>query len=206
MQTAGAKPIAATNPHVAAREGGDEPEWVVWLTVAVALVLGYFLMLFVTNQTNTVSAATTTVSYPATWVPATEKGAALAVADTKGGGIFGDRMAVYQLAKTDLLPGQGGLTEAAGNWSLRQQSDRVGYRSLTVKSTKVGDKDAVTIETAYLMDSPFGASAMPALMHGYATIVQSGDKFYVLTYSTADPDNDRAKSMDDKLLSSWRVP
>jgi hypothetical protein len=169
-------------------------------------MLGFFLMYFVTNQTSTATAGTTTLSYPSTWVPATEKGAAFAVADTKDGGIFGDRVVVYKLAKTDLLPGQGGLTEAAGNWSLRQQSDRVGYRSLTVKSTTVGGKDAVTIEAAYLMDSPFGASSMPALMHSYATIVQSGDGFYVLTYSTANPDTDRARSMNDKLVSSWRVP
>ena len=87
MQTASARPVNAANPHVAAREGGDEPEWVVWLTVAVALVLGFFLMYFVTNQTGTATAGNTTLSYPSTWVPATEKGAAFAVADTKGGGI-----------------------------------------------------------------------------------------------------------------------
>jgi hypothetical protein len=206
MQTATAKPIHPHNPHLAAREGGDEPELMVWIVVAVALVLGFFLMFFITNQTTTVSAGTTTISYPSTWVASTEKGAVFSVADLKGGGNFGDRVAVFQLAKTDLLPGQGGLTEAGGNWSLRQQTSRVGYRSLSIKTTQVKDKDAVTIENAYLLDSPFGASAMPALMHGFDTVVQSGNNFYVLTYATGDPDNDRAKSMNDKLVSSWRLP
>lgn len=206
MQTASARPISSHNPHLAAFEGGEEPEFMVWVTVAVALVLGFFLMFFITNQTSTVTAGTTTISYPSTWVAATQKGAVFAVADTKGGGVFGDRVAVYQLAKTDLLPGQGGLTEAAGNWSLQQQKSRVGYRSLSIDTTKVQDKDAVTVEDAYLLDSPYGASSLPALMHGYDTVVQSGDNFYVLTFATADPDNDHAKSMNDKLVSSWRVP
>jgi hypothetical protein len=206
MQTASAKPVSVHNPHAASREGGDEPEFMVWITVAVALVLGFFLMFYVTNQTNSVTVGNTTISYPSTWVADNAKGAALAVADTKGGGVFGDRAAVYQYPKTALLPGQGGLTEAAGNWSLQQQTSRVGYRSLAIDTTKVQGKDGVTVEYAYLMDSPYGASAMPALMHGYATIVQSGDNFYVLTYATADPDNSRAKSMNDKLVSSWRVP
>src|SRR6266566_3707378 len=203
---------ADANPHAASRTGGDEPELMVWITVAAALILGFFLMFFVTSQTTVASAGGTTLSYPSTWVPATEQGAAFAVADLKGGGAFGDRVSVIQLAKTDLLPRQGGLQgqtglqEAAANWSLSQQDARVGYRSLSVQSTTVSGKDAVQIESAYLMDSTYGASSMPALMHAYDTVVLSGDNFYILSYATADPDNDHAKSTNSKLVSSWRVP
>jgi len=205
-QAATTKPISPHNPHLAALEGGEEPEYIVWIVVAVVLALGLFLMLFITNQTSAANAGQTTLSYPSTWVATSEKGAAFAVADLKGGGTFGDRVAVFQLAKTDLLPGQGGLTEAAGNWSFREQGSRVGYRSLSVQTNKVGDKDAVTVESGYLMDSPYGATTMPALMHAYDTVVQSGNNFYVLHYATASQDNDHAKSTDDKLVSSWRVP
>jgi hypothetical protein len=196
----------AANPHVAARAGGDEPEAIVWITVAAALVLGFFLMFFVTNQTTAVKAGDTTISYPATWVTAPAQGATFAVADLKGGGTFGDRVSVTQLPRTDLLPGNGGLTEAAANWSLKQQDTRVGYRSLSVRSTRVQDKDAVQVESAYLMDSPYGVSSLPALMHGYDTVILSGSTFYILSYATADPDIDHAKSTNDKLVSSWRVP
>jgi hypothetical protein len=203
---------ANANPHVASREGGDEPELMVWITMAAALVIGFFLMFFVTNQTTVASAGGTTLGYPSTWVPATEKGAAFAVADLKGGGAFGDRVSITQLAKTDLLPGQGtlqgqgGLPQAAANWSLGQQDARVGYRNLGVQSTTVSGKDAIQIESAYLMDSAFGTSGMPALMHAYDTIALSGDKFYVLSYATSNPDNDHAKSENSKLVSNWRVP
>ena len=104
----------SVNPHAASRIGGDEPELMVWITVAAALVIGFFLTFFVTNQTTVASAGGTTLSYPSTWVPATEKGAAFAVADLKGGGAFGDRVSLTKLAKTDLLPGQGTLQGQAG--------------------------------------------------------------------------------------------
>src|SRR6059036_3444681 len=156
----------------------QEPEIVVWITVAAALILGFFLMYFTAyHTTNVDSAGGTSLSYPATWVPATEKGAEFAVADLKGGGTFGDRVSVLKLAKSDLLPRQGGLTEAAANWTLGQQDARVGYRTLGVETTTVGSKPAIQVEGVYLMDSPYGGSAMPALMHGYDTIVLSGDTF-----------------------------
>jgi hypothetical protein len=202
----------SANPHAASRMGGEEPELIVWITVAAALVIGFFLMFFITNQTTAASAGGTTLSYPSTWVPATEKGAAFAVADLKGGGAFGDRVSITKLAKSDLLPGQGtlqgqgGLQEAAANWSLDQQNARVGYRNLGVQSTTVSGKDAIQVESAYLMDSTFGTSAMPALMHGYDTIVLSGDNFYVLSYATSSSDNDHAKDENSKLDSNWRVP
>lgn len=185
----------------------QEPEVIVWITVAAALILGFFLMYFTTNQTTHVDdAGGTSLSYPTTWVPATEKGAEFAVADFKGGGTFGDRASVFKLAKSDLLPRQGGLTEAAANWTLAQQDARVGYRTLGVDTTTVAGKPAVTIEGAYLMDSPFGGTTMPALMHSYDTIVLSGDTFYVLSYATASTDNDHATAENNKLVDSWRVP
>jgi hypothetical protein len=192
-----ARPVAAD----------QEPEIIVWITVAAALILGFFLMFFTTGQTTTAdNAGGTTLSYPATWVPTNEPDAAFAVADLTGGGTFGDRVSVTQLPKSDLLPRQGGLQEAAANWSLGEQDKRVGYRSLGVETTTVSGKDAVQIESAYLMDSPFGGSTMPALMHGYDTVVLSGDSFYILSFATSSSDNDHAKDANDKLVSGWRVP
>jgi hypothetical protein len=199
---------ATARPATAAPATTDqEPEIIGWITVAAALIVGFFLMFFTANQTaSTDNAGGTTLSYPSTWVPATEKDAAFAVADLKGGGTFGDRVSVFKLPKSDLLPRQGGLQEAAANWSLGQQDTRVGYRSLGVESTSVSGKDAVQIESAYLMDSPYGGSSMPALMHGYDTVVLSGDTFYILSFATASSDNDHAKDANSKLVSSWRVP
>src|SRR5215217_671734 len=141
MMNASARPVAA-----APGDTKQEPEIVVWITVAVALILGFFLMYFTSNQvTSTDNAGGTTLSYPSTWVPATEEGegAEFAVADLTGGGTFGDRVVVVKLPKSDLLPRQGGLQEAAANWTLDQQEARVGYRTLGLESTTVAGKPAI---------------------------------------------------------------
>ncbi|MEO8285616.1 MAG: hypothetical protein ABI670_04215 [Chloroflexota bacterium] len=187
------------------REEG-EPEWMVWVTVAVALVLGFFLMWYITNQTTAASAGGTTLSYPATWVQTSESGAAFAVADLRNGGTFGDRAAVFELPKAELLPRDGGLQEAAANYTLAQQDARVGYRVLSVHSLTVQNRDAIQIESGYLLDSPYGGTSMPALMHGIDTIVMSGDTFYVLSYATRAGDVDNATSANDKLVNNWRLP
>lgn len=203
--------IAANTSNGAAGVKGrqqDEPEITVWVTVAAALIIGFFLMFFVTNQTNAVTAGGTSLKYPTTWQAANEPGAEFAAADTVNGGTFGDRVSVRVLDKTELLPGktQTSLQDAAVNWSTTRQTDLVGYRVLNVNSVKVGDRDAIQVEGAYLMDSPYGTSALPSLMHSYDTIALSGDKFYVLSFASAQNSGDSGKGVSDRLVSSWRLP
>lgn len=201
---------ANTNPGrtATAPRQQEEPEMTVWITVAAALIIGFFLMFFVTNQTTTVTAGGTTLKYPSTWRVDTTPGSEFAAADTVNGGTFGDRVSVHIVDKTELLPGktQTSLQDAAANWSTTRQTALVGYRVLAVNSVKVGDKDGIQVEGAYLMDSPYGTSALPALMHSYDTLALSGDKFYVLSFATAQSDVERGKGVNDKLVSSWRLP
>ena len=42
----------------------QEPEWVVWLTVAGALIVGLLIMYLVTGQTTSATAGATTLKYP----------------------------------------------------------------------------------------------------------------------------------------------
>jgi hypothetical protein len=194
----------------------QEPEWVVWLTVAGALIIGLIMMWLVTGQTTTATAANTTLSYPSSWSQITEKGAVFAAADIANGYSFGSRVSVRQVGKDVLAPapitGQqpdeaGQLRTAANNWILQQQQDIVGYRALSIVPTTVGNKAAVTVEDAYLLDSSLGAgTTMPALMHGQDTIVLSGDDFSILTFATDASKWDGTKDVRDKLLSGWQVP
>ncbi|HMO60245.1 MAG TPA: hypothetical protein PKC19_23075 [Roseiflexaceae bacterium] len=52
----------------------EEPEWVVWLTVILALLIGLGLRSAVVGRMQTVQAGPTTISYPANWVEDTEEG------------------------------------------------------------------------------------------------------------------------------------
>jgi hypothetical protein len=196
-----------------------EPQWVVYLTAAVALLIGLGLQYFVTNQTQTGTVDQSTIAYPQSWVQTTEPGAAFAAADLNNGGPYGTRVTLRTVDKATLVssrtlgqtppPGDVAvLTEGATNWSLQRGQDLVGYRVLGLNKTKVQGHDAINVESAYLMDSSLGAStnALPGLMHAVDTVVLSGDRFYILGYAAESSQFDRLSSVHDKLLAGWHIP
>lgn len=193
----------------------EEPEYIVWLTVAGALIIGLILMFVVTNQSNTSTAGDTTLTYPATWTKVDEAGASFAAADRDSYYSFGPRASVRQLDKATLAPkpitggdptDQDNLQTAAANWSLQRQSQIVGYRTLSVVTSTVQGKPAVVIESAYLMDARPGASGLPGLMRGADTIVLNGDTFDILSFSTQSSDWDNQSGLRDRLLNGWKLP
>jgi hypothetical protein len=196
----------------------QEPQWIVYLTTAVALVIGLGLQFFATNQTQTGTAGDSSVAYPQSWVQTTEAGADFAAADLNTGGPFGARVSLRALDKTALLSrvlnqdpppsASDQLNIGATNWSLQRGTDLVGYRVLGIEKTNVQGREAMRVESAYLLDSSLGTStnALPGLMHAVDTLVLSGDKFYILSYAAESSQFDRLRSTEDRLFSSWHIP
>jgi hypothetical protein len=188
---------------------GREPEWAVWLTVALALILGFILMTTTLNSSTAATEGGSTINYPSTWVKTTEAGADFAAADLNNGGPYAPRIALRQLDKKALLMQDGSASDAAAGWSLKRGEDLVGYRVLGVHPTKVGNKDAADVESAYLMESRLGSSTnvMPGLMHAVDTVVLGSDnKYYILTFAAESSQFDSLKSVRDNVLSGWKVP
>jgi hypothetical protein len=197
----------------------QEPEWIVWVVVALAVILGIILQYVVTGQTRsaTVEDSNMSITYPATWVQTQEEGAQFAAADLRAGGPFGNRVVLRQIDKVELVsPNVTGaqpepnddLQTAGANWVIQRQNDLSGYRVLSVEPVEGGvqGKPAIHVEYAYLMDPTLGAGGMPGLMHAVDTIVLSSDKFYVMTFAS---ESNRFQDTDDlqaNLLSGWRVP
>ena len=199
----------------AARRRGEEPEAFVWLTVALALLLGWLVQGSVVNRTKTAEVGQSAVTYPASWSPVDEKDATFAAADLFGGGGYGARVSLYQVPKTTLLPGQqqggqqqGGLVEAATQWSIQRGRDVSGYRVLGIRPVRLKGREAVNIDVAYVANPPQGAApnAMPGLMHAVHTLVPAGDQFYVLAFATESHEFARRTALHEKLLDSWRLP
>jgi hypothetical protein len=188
----------------ARRARSQEPEWVVWLTVGVALLLGYLLLVMTTGQTRPASAGGMSLNYPSTWVPMQTEGAAFSASDRLNGGPFAPSVTLYEMPRTDLLRLEGGVQEAAANWTLRKQDELVGYRVLSM--TSVEGRDAIKIDSVYLKDPTLGGSGVPALMRGIDVIALSGDKFYILSYSVENSEYDSHKGQFESLLSGWRTP
>jgi hypothetical protein len=188
----------------------EEPEWVVWLTVIISLLLGWVIMTTVTGRTETVTnIAGGSITIPATWIKTKEDGAVFAATDLNAG-TYGSRISIRQAARADLMPPRSGdsLEAAATNWTLIRSPELEGYRVLAIEPMQLQGRDAVTVEYAYLTDPPEGSGLgmMPGLMHAVDTVVASGDGFVILTVAS-EAGNDAA--LNDLVASAqagWQIP
>lgn len=180
----------------------QEPEWVVWLTVALALMIGFWLQLSASREMQTVQVGDGSITYPADWSPIAKESRTFTAADLTGGGPFGTRVTITQLDKRTLLTGKGGLWEAAVNWTIDQSRKLPGYRVLSMNQTQVQGQNAISIESAYLQE--IGPNQMPGLMHGIDTMILNGNKFFILSFATQENQFEATKNWNDKFLKSWR--
>lgn len=186
----------------------EEPEWIVWVTLVLGLIIGWVIMNSVVGRTTTATVGPMTISYPARWAEVGEDGAAFAATDVRSGDPFGPRVILYQIAQTDLMPRVGTLADAATTWSIKRGNGLAGYRVLSIEPVQVNGHEAINVETAYLMEPPRSqiAGTIPALMREVDTIVASGDQYMVLAFAAENSQFERYGSLRNQLLSGWRTP
>lgn len=183
---------------------GEEPEWTVLLTVAIALLLGILLQNSVMGAGRSASAGGMTLSYPATWTNAREAGTILAARD-RFSGPAGARVSIAAVAETaDIATATSARTVALADQLL-------GFHTESTRRVTLGGREAAQLEYAYVVAQ---ADAAPVLMRGIDTIAASGGKTYVLSFvAPADRFGDlttvrlpRLSSTYDDILRSWRLP
>jgi hypothetical protein len=197
-----------------ARRQTNEPEWAVWLTVAIALVLGLLLMMQTTGQTQSQQVGNSTIVYPASWVATKDPNADFAAADLQAGGAFGARVSVSSVDTTTLQGRSGslggiGLREAAQAWSLIRAKQLESYRVLGITQSTLQGRDAYNIESAYVQEPTLGGGStntVPGLMHAVDTMVQSGGKYYILSFAAQQTQFDSLQDLHNKLLADWKLP
>ncbi|MBI4786884.1 MAG: PrsW family intramembrane metalloprotease [Chloroflexi bacterium] len=182
----------------------EEPEWIVWLVVAVGLIAAWVLGSAVMGQTRTATSGKMTLTYPASWAQTTEQGAAFAAYDFERGGIFGTRVSMRQKPIGDYLPAQGTLDDAAANWALERQDQLLSFHLLNIIPTQIQGRAGAKLEYAYLLDPPQGSS-MPALMRAVDTLVVSGDQLLALSFAAESHQFASLDGLYDQLLAGWRV-
>ena len=212
--------IVANATRPAPRARSQEPEWLVWLTVGVALLLGYLLLVMITGQTRSATAGAMTLKYPSTWVPVQVEGAAFAASERLYGGPFAPTVTLYEMPRTDLLRLAGGVEEAASNWTLRKQEELVGYRVLNVSaigggavatpslegSSEQQAVDTLRVDSVYLQDPAIGATGIPSLMRGIDVIKLKGETFYIMSYTVENSEYDSHRGQLESLLNGWTTP
>jgi hypothetical protein len=205
-----------STPVAAARPRREESEPLVWLTVAVALLIGLAVAAVVLGRTTRVEAGGMSLSYPAAWVPVASPDVDFAALDLRGGGIFGARVSMRSIPRGDIVSGPSSVTGAVRSWALQRGNDLVAYRILDMVPRTVGGREAVSLEYAYVLGGPLGSASnsMPALMRAVDTVVESRERYYVLTFAAEAGDYEhltrgrfpRFRNELEALLDGWRVP
>lgn len=185
----------------------DEPEWIVWLTVLLGLLVGAFFIRNALTQSATATVGDVSFQYPARWAQVDEPGTAFAAEDL-GSAPFGPRLSLRQLPPRPMLSTEPNLVDAATGWSIERGSDLVGYRVVGLNPTTVGSREAVEVEFAYLADPSQGSAsgAMPALMHGIDTVVASGDGAHVLSFVGEQTQWEALQGLRQRIIESWKLP
>jgi hypothetical protein len=168
----------------------EEPEWLVWVTVAVLLAIGLITRAIVVNRTTTFSEGNLSVSYPADWTPIASDvpDALLSVGQTFSGELFPARLVIRQMPATEISRNAQTLGDLALKWSNDQAEDRLGYRVLNIEPTQVRGQDAVRVDYAYVAEPALATyDTMPIVARGADTLIRTGDTVTaVTTLSSAD--------------------
>ena len=202
----------------------DEPEWVVWLTVLLSLIVGWVLMTLVTGQMQQVKTNAGTISIPSSWALLREEGTTFSATDRNASG---SRVSMRQIAKADLIGtlGPDTLETAASNWAVLRSNDLEGFRVLNIEAVQLlqngqmirtpegvaqaepvaGAIPAMLVEYAYLANpsESVGANVMPVLFHAIDTLVAKDTDFMVLSVAVDQSSNTQLNSLHEQMLKNW---
>ncbi|MBI2911085.1 MAG: hypothetical protein HYY05_03010 [Chloroflexi bacterium] len=191
----------------------EEPEWTVFLTVAVALFLGWLTQAWALGRTDNVAVDGMTLAYPSAWLRMREEGASFAAADLAGKGAFAPRVSLWEMASHDLVPAGLAadtgptLVELAAVWGLKLSERLSAYRPLKSERTSVQGREAISISYAYVSDGAQGGTrTVPRVMRAADTLVLGGDRLFVLSFAAESGAFDDMAGQHERLLASWRLP
>lgn len=184
---------------------GEEPEWTVLLTVAIALVLGVLVQTAVTSASRQADVAGMSLSYPAKWSSVREAGTLFSARDIFGG----NSAAKVSLYAVDTAAGADTAT-AAGAWTVALAERYLGFHATTTHRESLDGRTVTQIEYVYVVAQTGSA---PVLMRGIDTIATAGDTSYALSFvAPTDRFDDlatrrfpRFSSTFHDILASWRL-
>ncbi len=161
----------------------EEPEWLVWLLVAVLLGIGLLVRTAILNRTTTFSQAGVSVQYPAAWIALDNEGPneLFSAGEPFDSGLFPARIAVLQAPVSSVNKNMESLGDLALWWSDRGTRDLLGYKVLNIEPVKVRGQDAVRIDYAYVAEPALASpNSIPIVAHGADILVRQGESVTVV--------------------------
>ncbi|MCE5259191.1 MAG: hypothetical protein LLG44_09060 [Chloroflexi bacterium] len=160
---------------------GEEPEWLVIVTVLTALLIGGFLMFLATGRTDVLTLDKLRVSYPAQWLASEEEPPAFMA----GAQDLTSQASVAIIIHRKLDP-QAPVTmdDLATEFSFELAQNTQLFRVLETKSTQVNSNNAVMVSYAYVLDSATSSyqSALPRVIKGAAYLIPYQGLVYLVNF------------------------
>ncbi len=170
----------ATNRSESWFWSGEEPEWLVIVTVLTALLIGGFLMFLATGRTDTLTLEKLRISYPAQWLASEEPPAFMAGAQDL------TSQASVAISIQRALDPQAPVTmdDLATEFSFELAQNTQLFRVLETKSTQVNGNNAVMVSYAYVLDSTTLSyqSALPRVIKGAAYLIPYRELVYLVIF------------------------
>ena len=183
----------------------EEPEWLVWLLVAVMLGIGLLAKTIVVNRTTAFSDNSVSVSYPADWMALDRQGETelLNVGEPFDSGLFPARFALLQMPVTAISTNAQSLGDFALQWSDRGSKDLLAYKVLDIEPLKVRGKDAVRVDYVYVADPALATpNSIPVVARGSDVLIRNGDNMAIARLLAASDAFDSLGPVWGQILGS----
>jgi hypothetical protein len=186
----------------------EEPEWLVWLLVAVLLAIGLIARTIVLSRTTAYTGANVSVSYPAAWIALAKQGEdeLLNVGEPFETGLFPARFSLLQMPVTSISTKAQSLGDFALKWSDRGAQDLLAYRVLNIEPVKVRGQDAVRVDYVYVADPALAtANSIPVVARGADFLIRQGDTMTVARLLAASDTFDGLGQTWDRITGSLEL-
>ncbi len=186
----------------------EEPEWLVWLLVAVMLAIGLIARTIVLNRTTAFTGGNVSVSYPAAWIAHEKQGSEqlLNAGEPFDSGLFPAHFSLFQMPATAISTRAQTLGDFALTWSDKGVQDLLGYRVLGIEPVKVRGKDAVRVDYVYVADPVLATpNSIPIVARGADVLTRQGDNIVVIRLLASSDAFDNLGRTWDRIIGSLEL-
>jgi hypothetical protein len=188
----------------------EEPEWIVFLVVAIALLAGWFLKMSIEGRSETFTGGNLSISYPASWVregSAPDQGLALKASNLHSTSLYRPNVAIQLTQAAPALPGtEDQLTPTVTTWTFGNSQKLANYRVLGTEKVEVTGQPASRVDYTYVSEpiaSPY-RRALPVVVEAVDYIILYGDSAYVVTLAADAQQFEAEQGRFETILSSLR--
>jgi hypothetical protein len=186
----------------------EEPEWLVWLLVAVMLGIGLIAKTAVLNRTSTFNEGNVSVVYPAGWMTLDrqDEHALLSVGEPFDSSLFPARFSLLQMPAAKVSSNAQSLGDYALTWSDDGAQNLLAYKVLEIAPIQVRGRDAVRVDYVYVAEPALATpNSVPVVARGSDVLILNGENMTVARLVAQSDAFDGLATTWDRVLGSLEL-